>query len=123
MRGPITLTLTLTPALSRGEREAGIPLSPRERVAGGRVRVPSGPRDGRAINPGHHHHRELWVRACLAIVVAHTTGVDKPPPATCATMPQLRHALRDGHYRLIEPLLPTNGRPGHPWRGHRVVLD
>jgi transposase len=34
-----------------------------------------------------------------------------------------RHALSDDHYRLIEPLLPTNDRPGHPWKDHRVVID
>jgi transposase len=36
---------------------------------------------------------------------------------------RLRHALSDEHYAIIEPLLPTNARPGHPWKGHRVVID
>ena len=47
--------MTLTPALSQREREAENSLSPRERVAEGRVRVPSEPRDGLAMIPGHHH--------------------------------------------------------------------
>lgn len=38
-------------------------------------------------------------------------------------MTQLRHALRDEHYALIEPLLPTNDRPGHPWKCHRSVIN
>lgn len=38
-------------------------------------------------------------------------------------MPRLRHALSDDQYRLIEPLLPTNDRPGHPWKDHRAVID
>jgi transposase len=36
---------------------------------------------------------------------------------------QLRHALRDEHYAVIEPLLPTNDRPGHPWKCHRSVIN
>jgi transposase len=36
---------------------------------------------------------------------------------------RLRHALSDDHYRLIEPLLPTNDRPGHPWKDHRTVIN
>jgi transposase len=36
---------------------------------------------------------------------------------------RLRHALSDDQYRLIEPLLPTNARPGHPWKDHRLVID
>ncbi len=44
-----------------------------------------------------------------------------PNPHT--TLTQLRHALSDDHYAAIEPLLPTNARPGHPWKGHRRVLD
>jgi transposase len=36
---------------------------------------------------------------------------------------QLRHALRDEHYAAIEPLLPTNNRPGHPWKCHRSVIN
>jgi transposase len=35
----------------------------------------------------------------------------------------LRHALSDAHYAIIEPLLPTNDRPGHPWKCHRSVID
>src|SRR3954447_2476848 len=38
-------------------------------------------------------------------------------------MTQLRHALSDDHYAAIEPLLPTNDRPGHPWKDHRRVID
>ena len=38
-------------------------------------------------------------------------------------MNKLRHALSDEHYAAIEPLLPTNDRPGHPWKDHRVVID
>jgi transposase len=36
---------------------------------------------------------------------------------------QLRHALGDEHYAIIEPLLPTNDRPGHPWKCHRSVIN
>jgi transposase len=36
---------------------------------------------------------------------------------------RLRHALSDDRYRLIEPLLPTDDRPGHPWKDHRLVID
>jgi transposase len=36
---------------------------------------------------------------------------------------QLRHALSDEHYAVIEPLLPTNDRPGHPWKCHRSVIN
>jgi transposase len=36
---------------------------------------------------------------------------------------QLRHALSDDHYAIIEPLLPTNDRPGHPWKCHRSVIN
>jgi transposase len=36
---------------------------------------------------------------------------------------QLRHALSDEHYAAIEPLLPTNDRPGHPWKCHRSVIS
>jgi transposase len=35
----------------------------------------------------------------------------------------LRHALSDDHYAIIRPLLPTNDRPGHPWKDHRAVID
>jgi transposase len=35
----------------------------------------------------------------------------------------LRHALSDDHYAAIEPHLPTNARPGHPWKGHRRIID
>ena len=38
-------------------------------------------------------------------------------------MTQLRHALCDEHYAIIEPLLPTNDRPGHPWRCRRSVIN
>ena len=38
-------------------------------------------------------------------------------------MTQLRHALSDAHYAIIEPLLPPSGRPGHPWKSHRSVID
>lgn len=38
-------------------------------------------------------------------------------------MTQLRHALSDEHYAVIEPLLPTNDRPGHPWKSHRSVIN
>ncbi len=34
-----------------------------------------------------------------------------------------RHALSDEHFAIIEPLLPTNARPGHPWKDHRSVID
>jgi transposase len=34
-----------------------------------------------------------------------------------------RHALSDDHYAILEPLLPTNARPGHPWKDHRRVID
>jgi hypothetical protein len=43
--------IPLTPALSQGEREAKTPLSLRERVAGGRVRVPSDRSKDLAIFP------------------------------------------------------------------------
>jgi transposase len=36
---------------------------------------------------------------------------------------RLRHALSDEHYEEIRPLLPTGGRPGRPWKDHRVVID
>jgi transposase len=36
---------------------------------------------------------------------------------------RLRHALSDEHYAVIEPLLPTNDRPGRPWKCHRSVID
>jgi transposase len=36
---------------------------------------------------------------------------------------QPRHALSDDHYAVIEPLLPTNDRPGHPWKCHRSVIN
>ena len=38
-------------------------------------------------------------------------------------MTKLRHALRDDHFAIIEPLLPTNDRPGHPCKSHRSVID
>jgi hypothetical protein len=61
--------MPLTPALTRGEREPENALSPRERVAEGRVRVPSDQRDGLAMTPGHfldfpgHDFREGFVRS------------------------------------------------------------
>jgi transposase len=36
---------------------------------------------------------------------------------------QLRHALSDEHYAIIEALLPNNDRPGHPWKDHRRVIS
>jgi transposase len=36
---------------------------------------------------------------------------------------KLRHALSDEHDAVIEPPLPTNDRPGHPWKCHRSVID
>jgi transposase len=36
---------------------------------------------------------------------------------------KLRHALSDDHFAIIEPLLPTDVRPGRPWKGHRLVID
>jgi hypothetical protein len=42
-------------------------------------------------------------------------------PRTIVT--RLRHALSDEHYEIILPLLPTGDRPGHPWKGHRAVID
>jgi transposase len=36
---------------------------------------------------------------------------------------KLRHALSDDHFAILEPLLPTNRRPGRPWKGHRLVID
>lgn len=38
-------------------------------------------------------------------------------------MTKLRHALSDDHFAILEPLLPTNRRPGRPWKGHRLVID
>ena len=38
-------------------------------------------------------------------------------------MNALRHALSDDHFAVIELLLPTNDRPGHPWKAHRRVID
>lgn len=38
-------------------------------------------------------------------------------------MTQLRHALSDDRYASIEPLLPTNDRPGRPWKDHRLVIN
>jgi transposase len=35
----------------------------------------------------------------------------------------LRHALSDDHFAVIAPSLPTNDRPGHPWKDHRRVID
>jgi transposase len=36
---------------------------------------------------------------------------------------RLRHALSDEHFEAIRPLLPAGGRPGHPWKDHRTVID
>ena len=44
-----------------------------------------------------------------------------PDPGTTLTRP--RHALSDQHHALIEPPLPANDRPGHPWKDHRLVID
>ena len=50
--------------------------------------------------------------------------MDKPPLQTpVRLLSQLRHALSDQHYALIAPLLPTNNRPGHPWKNHRSVIN
>ena len=38
-------------------------------------------------------------------------------------MTPLRHALSDAQFAIIEPLLPTSDRPGHPWKDHRRVID
>ncbi len=34
-----------------------------------------------------------------------------------------RHALTDAEWAQLEPLLPTNGRRGHPFKDHRLALD
>jgi len=34
-----------------------------------------------------------------------------------------RHALSDAQWEVLRPLLPTNNRPGHPYKDHRPVLD
>ena len=34
-----------------------------------------------------------------------------------------RHALTDAEWAKLEPLLPTNHRRGHPFKGHRLVID
>jgi len=34
-----------------------------------------------------------------------------------------RHALSDAQWEALRPLLPHNHRPGHPYKGHRLVLD
>jgi transposase len=36
---------------------------------------------------------------------------------------RLRHALSDDQFAVLEPLLPTSDRPGHPWKDHRLVID
>ena len=38
-------------------------------------------------------------------------------------MTQLRHAPGDDQYAIIQPLLPTNDRPEHPWKCHRSVIN
>jgi len=35
----------------------------------------------------------------------------------------MRHALTDAAWKLVEPLLPENGRHGGQWKEHRLVLD
>ncbi|MFJ8506355.1 IS5 family transposase [Streptomyces avermitilis] len=34
-----------------------------------------------------------------------------------------RHELTDAQWRKIEPLLPSNGRPGGQWADHRRVIN
>jgi transposase len=34
-----------------------------------------------------------------------------------------RHALTDAEWAKLEPLLPKNNRRGHPFKGHRPVID
>jgi len=34
-----------------------------------------------------------------------------------------RHALNDDQWALLQPLLPGNRRRGHPYKGHRLVID
>lgn len=34
-----------------------------------------------------------------------------------------RHELTDAQWRVIEPLLPANGRPGGQWSDHRTVVN
>jgi transposase len=34
-----------------------------------------------------------------------------------------RHALTDAQWEQLCPLLPSNNRPGHPFKEHRLVLD
>ncbi|MBQ0850370.1 IS5 family transposase [Streptomyces sp. BH-SS-21] len=34
-----------------------------------------------------------------------------------------RHELTDAQWRMIEPLLPDNGRPGGQWSDHRTVVN
>ena len=34
----------------------------------------------------------------------------------------MRHALSDDDFAVIAPLLPSDQRPGHPWKDHRRVI-
>src|SRR5438128_2300768 len=38
-------------------------------------------------------------------------------------METYRHALSDGQWSKIEEFFPKNGKPGRPWRDHRLVMD
>ena len=78
-----------------------------------------------SMPPNYHppHSEEPPARACLAIAVVHTMEWTNHHFDPRTTLTQLRHALSDDHYAIIEPLLPTNDRPGHPWKGHRSVID
>jgi transposase len=38
-------------------------------------------------------------------------------------MTNRRHALSDEQWALLQPLLPGNRRRGHPYKGHRLVID
>lgn len=38
-------------------------------------------------------------------------------------MTNRRHALNDAQWEILCPLLPTNHRPGHPYKDHRRVID
>src|SRR4051794_39941230 len=63
-------------------------------------------------------------RPCLAIASVQTMVVDKQRLlAPARPLTKLRHALSDEHYAVIEPLLPTNDRPVHPWKCHCSVIN
>lgn len=34
-----------------------------------------------------------------------------------------RHALTAAQWARIERFFPTNNRPGHPWKDHRLMVD